>query len=210
VHLWRFRLDLPPLEITELLQTLSADEQLRADRLLHRTKAENFVVARGRLRQILARYLNQQPKELTFAYNEQGKPSLAGNPGNKISFNLAHAGQWGVLAVTSGTEIGVDIEQIDPDLDYENIAAGFFSTTEIDRLNQYLPHRRRRVFYRIWTCKEAGLKAVGGGFSTPAIGGEEKEWHIRQFSVAQNYLGAVAVSGEGTVTERWDFGERFV
>ncbi len=210
VHLWRFHLDLPLDAIADLTCLLSADEQLRADRLLDQTKSERFVVARSRLRQILSRYLNRHPEELTFSYNEQGKPSLSGKPDNKISFNLAHAGLWGVLAVTSGMEIGVDIEQIDLDLDYEKIAANFFSTAEIGRLNQALPHRRRRVFYRIWTSKEAGLKAAGGGFSIPAIGEQEKEWLIRPFSVAQNYLGAVAVSREKTVIQRWDFGKRFV
>src|SRR5512133_38012 len=70
VHLWRFPLDSSPSELSVLKGYLSADELLRAERLLNRRKAQHFVVGRGRLRQILGSYLHFDPAALDFIYND--------------------------------------------------------------------------------------------------------------------------------------------
>lgn len=205
VHLWRFRLDLSPTEQVKMKHLLSDDERSRADRLIDPLKANQFMVARGRLRQILAQYLNLMPHHILFKYGEHGKPSLKNDTELKLYFNLSHAGHWGVLAVSKGTYIGVDIETIDQKIDYKKIVADFFSTSEIERLEQYPPKRSRRAFYRLWTRKEAGLKGNGSGFSNPTLIRQDDEWLIRSFSVGRNYLGAVAISNQPTVVQRYTF-----
>ena len=205
LHLWRFRLDLPAAAVNELSPLLSSDEQNRAARLLDRSKAEQFIVARARMRQILGRYLKRKPEELTFAYGEQGKPHLVEPSAQELIFNLSHTGSWGVLAITAGKEVGVDIEQIDRQLKPEQVAAGFFSAQELEQLQKYRPARRRRGFYRIWTRKEACLKGEGSGFSAPKNSPDKAKWQTRSFVVAQDYLGTVACPEEVTVIDRWTF-----
>ena len=205
VHLWRFRLNLPPTEIVKMKHLLSDDERSRADRLIDPLKADQFMVARGRLRQILAQYTELMPHHIRFNYGEHGKPDLKNDTEHKLTFNLSHAGHWGVLAVTTGTDIGVDIETIDQKIDYEKIAADFFSPTEIDKLKQYPPKRRRRAFYRIWTRKEASLKMLGSGFSSPLMNTQHSEGQIRPFIVDRDYLGAISVVDDVTIVQRLNF-----
>ena len=205
VHLWRFRLDLPPSDISGLKQLLCSAELIRAERLLDPLRSSNFVVARGRLRQILARYLDLSPAGIEFAFGAHGKPHLANNIDNNLAFNLAHAGNLGLLAVIKGSAVGVDIEKIDPQLAFESIAPRFFSPEEAACLEQYPTTRRRRTFYRLWTRKEAGLKGNGSGFSNPTLTSQDDEWLIRSFSVGRNYLGAVAITNQPTVVQRYTF-----
>ncbi len=204
VHLWRFRLA-PPSDLrSDLTELLSEDEQLRAKRFLNQQKADQFKLARIRLRQILGRYLQQNPAEIRFSYGQHGKPALTGNG---LTFNLSHAGDRGVLAISSKEVIGIDIEQIDPQLNFEQIAARFFTPDEIKSLLQVQTSRRRRTFYRIWTRKEACLKAAGTGFSAPPQQTENKRFMVRSFVVDRHLLGAVALSMQATAVRRWDFKE---
>ena len=203
VHLWRFRLDLPPTEIVKMKHLLSDDERSRADRLIDPLKARQFMVARGRLRQILARYTDLMPYHIRFNYGEHGKPVLANNTEKRLAFNLSHAGAWGVLSVIQGEEVGVDIESIDPKMDYKQVASNFFSESEIDTLQHSIPKRRRRTFYRIWTRKEASIKRAGTGFSDQQTGDPKVTGRIKSFIVDQNTLGSVAVAEEITHVQRW-------
>ena len=205
VHLWRFRLDLLAVDVDELMSLLNCDELARAEQLLDSAKAQRFVAAHGQMRQILTRYLDCSPDEVSFNYGAHGKPNLAGTAGEKLRFNLSHAGRWGLVAVTREADIGVDVEQLDLNLDYEKIAARFFSVEEKAELERYGALRRRRGFYRIWTRKEALLKGQGGGFSMPAAVKPGTKWQTRSFTVDRGYLGACAVAARVTSMCRWQF-----
>lgn len=210
LHLWRF-----PLTCGESLEPLlDEQERQRAKRLLVAEKARAFVTARARLRQILASYLGQAPESLCFAYGPAGKPALAGDLADALAFNLAHSGGWALCAVSKGIEVGVDIERVDDRLDYAKLAARFFSRNELNRLQACDERRRRRLFFRIWTRKEAWLKGKGGGFSDPDqdIGKVhlagcctyDGRWWLRSLPITRHYLGALAVPQEFTHLQRWD------
>ncbi len=210
VHLWRF-----PLVYHQSLEALLDEQELqRARRLRVPQKAQAFVAARARLRQILAGYLGCAPESLRFEYGAAGKPMLAGGMADTLAFNLAHSGRWGLCAVTKGVEVGVDIERVDKPLDFEKLAAGFFSRNERDRLEASGRPRRRRLFFRIWTRKEAWLKGKGGGFSDPDqdigpahLAGtctHDGTWWLRSFPVARHYLAALAVPQEFSHLQRWN------
>ena len=205
VHLWRVLLDLPVAEMENLSGLLSDDERARAKRLLDGEKAKAFIAARGRLRQILASYLKLSPEEVSFAYKPHGKPYLEKD--KDIRFNLSHSGCWALLAVTDGLKTGVDLERIDKAIDYEKIAARFFSPAERTLLAKFPEPRRRRGFYRLWTKKEASLKCLGSGFTLP----EEAEdalskrplWCIT-FPLAKGYVGSLAVEGDVDLLHKWE------
>lgn len=210
VHLWRF-----PLACQQPLAHLLEEQELeRARRLLSPALARAFVVARARLRQILAIYLDLDPQSLRFSYGIAGKPVLAGQHSQTLAFNLAHSGVWGVCAVTRGSAVGVDIEQLDRQLDYEQLSAQFFSAGERRWLQACSPARRRRLFFRIWTRKEAWLKGKGGGFSDPdqdislpqlnGHGCHDSTWWLLSFPVARLYLAALALPRQPSFVQRWD------
>lgn len=191
LHLWRFPLEPSPHDLPLLQKLLTADELQRAARLLDPRKAQAFSVGRARLRQILASYLAVEPAQIVFAYGRHGKPALQSPAATSLTFNLTHSGAWALLVVARGMEVGVDLEKIDPRLDYERLAARFLTPEENSALAATPEGRRRREFYRLWTCKEARLKGEGGGFST-ADADSTASWFTRRFWLAPGYVGCLA------------------
>ena len=89
--------------------------------------------------------------------DEHGKPHFyTDNREKEIYFSLSHSGNYAVCAIGED-ELGVDIEIIK---DYkDSIANRFFAPSEL----QYV--QDTEGFYRIWTLKEAYMKAVGLGMA---------------------------------------------
>ena len=86
-----------------------------------------------------------------------GKPYISGGP----EFNLSHSGDYVILA-TSDRPVGVDIEA-SRERQFEKLARKVFHPDEQQQLSD--ANDKSFVFYAIWTCKEAYIKAVGKGFS---------------------------------------------
>lgn len=203
LHLWRFRLDLPLPVVDALRSLLAADELQRSKRLLITEKQRQFIVARAGLRKILGCYLNENPAKLLFSYGQHGKPALL-NEADTLYFNLAHSADWALLAVTQTGEVGVDIEQLDPTLDYSSLASRYFSQPDIERIDSVTAERKLRTFYRLWTLKESRLKQVGGGFSSLT---EPTGLYCRLMPVWRNYLGALSCSSQITSIIRFQLPE---
>src|SRR5215203_3414471 len=94
VHVWRIDLNQPSAIIERCRQVLSIDEQVRADRFHFESDRQHFIVARGCLRAMLARYLDVDAQTIEFSYASHGKPELATSysPVQQLNFNLAHSG----------------------------------------------------------------------------------------------------------------------
>lgn len=210
LHLWRLPLDTSPLDFTNLKMLLARDEEQRAARLLDPRKAQDLIVGRGRTRQILASYLAVDPAQIAFAYGRYGKPTLPTSASTDLTFNLTHSGAWALLVIARGMEVGIDLEKIDPHLDYEPLADCVFTPEENSVLASVPELRRRRTFYRLWTCKEARLKGEGGGFSI-ADGAAQAGWTTRSFWLGRGYVGSVACAAAVASIQRfqWDATSRF-
>ncbi|NOY13840.1 MAG: 4'-phosphopantetheinyl transferase superfamily protein [Deltaproteobacteria bacterium] len=203
LHLWRI-----PLAATEKIEPLkallSADERARADRFVDPAKGRQFIFSRSCLRQILARYLRTDPAAIIFCYGRRGKPFLSLETLPAYYFNLSHSGRWLLLAVTTVGDVGVDIEQLDSQLDYQSLATQFFTAHELSQLKSCRTNRRRREFYRLWTLKEARLKSTGEGFSSSVEPlSNPVDGLYRSFPIAENYLAALVCSGEITSIIRY-------
>jgi 4'-phosphopantetheinyl transferase len=208
IHLWEIDLD-RPCEI----DSLSRDEQTRAARFHFERDRRRYIHGRSALRQLLGRYLNQDPTSIAFTYGPAGKPSLPA-----ISFNLAHSGPRGLIGFARNCHLGVDIEEIRALPDIADVAKSVFSPGELFRW-RILPATEQLVaFYRIWTRKEAYLKAIGEGIAQrlqtfevafefdhePAIlGGAEGTWTLVDASDEPNLCAAIAYDGRPLTLKRF-------
>ncbi|MDQ2982779.1 MAG: 4'-phosphopantetheinyl transferase superfamily protein [Actinomycetota bacterium] len=157
VQLWFFDLE-PRDDIRRLFELLAPTERARADTFRFARHRCRYVAGRGRLRQILGRY---GVDRAVFVAGPHGKPKLADG---SLKFNLAHSERIALCAVTRTKEIGVDLEVVRRDRrpQWDAIARRYFSDAEV-RLLRRVP--RYREFLRIWTLKEACLKAAGTGLT---------------------------------------------
>jgi 4'-phosphopantetheinyl transferase len=146
---------------------LSADERARAARFTFERDRRRYSLGRGALRGILATYLRCDRDEIVFAYGETGKPRLAGaDAASGLQFNASGSADMAVCAVTYGRRVGIDIEQMRVDCDPDLVQ---YALTDGERAEfRRIPlDQQATTFYRVWTRKEAFLKATGCGLSRP-------------------------------------------
>lgn len=150
-----------------LLECLPAEDQQRAARFLAPDARARFIASRVLLQEKLGQILGSKSAKLEFQRTPRGKPFLARTAAlPDIRFNLTHSGDLILLATTEGVEVGVDIEQIRDRPDLDALASRFFARAEADLLTSFGSPGQRELFYRIWTRKEAVLKASGVGITS--------------------------------------------
>ncbi len=215
VHIWRLNLALAPGRLAGLGAALEAGESERADRFVFSKDRDRFVAARGLLREVLAGYTGLGPNRIRFAYGANGKPRWeAPSPGSAaLDFNLSHSSALALLAVSRGGPVGIDVEEVRPGYADEGIAERFFSPGEAASLRAIASGRRDESFFRVWTRKEAVVKALGEGLASSltrfsvatdpdAVAsrptGEAslaalREWVLHDLSPMTGYVGALAV-----------------
>jgi 4'-phosphopantetheinyl transferase len=165
IHIWRSEINAQTSRLSEFSSLLACDELDRAQRFRFERDRIRYSTCRGLLRLLIGRYLGCTPAILSFRYSSLGKPYL--NGAQTLSFNLSHSHEMVLYAFTSEGEVGVDIEKHDPKLEVEEIARNFFAPEEILYIRQGLPDRRYERFFHLWSRKEAFLKALATGLSTP-------------------------------------------
>lgn len=163
-HVWLFSLTPGPEKLNRLGKFLSQDETERANRFKFGKHRRRFIAAHGLLKQILAKYLGENPADIYFLKNEHGKPYIEGNP---VYFNLSHSNNLGLAAFCGQFGIGVDIEYIRPEYSGLKIARRFFSEAEINELIALPEHQQTAGFFNCWSRKEAYIKARGKGLAIP-------------------------------------------
>jgi 4'-phosphopantetheinyl transferase len=165
VHVWPISIQAPDSVVERFQPLLSPDETDRAARFRFENLRHSFILARGALRILLARYLKSLPQAVAFTYGSKGKPALA--PPARLQFNASHSGDLALFAFTMDCEIGIDVEVIRPMPDMENIAKRFFCAEEAAELLSLPDGQREHGFFLCWTRKEAYIKATGDGLSAP-------------------------------------------
>jgi 4'-phosphopantetheinyl transferase len=146
---------------------LTEDEMARAARFRFPRDASRFRAARRALRRLLGRYLTVDPASIALQYEAHGKPALAGPFADcGLHFNVSHSHDAAAIAV-SREAVGVDIEIDRPVGDALLVARTAFAADEYAELITQPEAERMRGFLRIWTRKEAYVKACGEGLSTP-------------------------------------------
>lgn len=122
--------------------------------------------ARAPLLRVLAGYLDTQPEIVSLGENPHGRPLLAGTFAGHLDFNWSHSGERAVIAVARHLPaLGVDIERVRPRRSFMALAKRFFAASEFALLAAMPEEQRLSAFVRLWTAKEAMLKAHGRGLA---------------------------------------------
>ena len=225
--MWSASLDLSIAYAHEHSLVLSEDEIRRAKRFLIAKNRAYFICGRAVLRMLLGRYLDLGPEEVNFLYGPNAKPELspAFHHGN-LHFNVSHSHGQLLVAIARDYAVGVDLEMIRPELDFEKIVERFFSFEETQQLRTLTGSRKRDGFFKGWTRKEAYLKARGEGiaaglnqFAVSLVPGEParllydrrdlravSRWSLHELSTLPGYAAALAVEAADLTVRRfaWD------
>lgn len=212
VIVWSWSLQAGPFVGDDARALLSDDERARQRSFVSPELRRRFGAAHTGLRTLLGRHLDRDPQGLAFASNEFGKPRLAGD--DRVHFNLSHCDERAVLAI-GNAEVGIDLERERP-IEHVDLAKRYFHPREVAAITASREEaEQRRAFFLVWTLKEAVVKALGTGLSTPldsfevAIGaptpqlavapeGAQRPWWLHA-AMADGYCCALAVPGVGEV-----------
>lgn len=226
VHVWCAWLDQSISSLEKLVQTLSMDERMRAERFQFEQGRQRFIIGRGLLRTILGYYLGIEPGRLDICYGMYGKPALAEMSGTSaLRFSLSHADGLTLYAVTRDRELGVDLEQIRHIAETEQIVDRYFSERERAVFRALTPDKKQEAFFSYWTCKEAYLKASGEGLTRPlnqidvslvpgeparllSVDGDVKKasrWTLQELRPAPGFTAALVVEGQDWRLSRWNW-----
>jgi 4'-phosphopantetheinyl transferase len=227
LHVWRTSL-VPSPDLSRLAgEVLSEVEKKHCARFIRAEDRARCAAARAVLRIVLSKYVSRTPRGLPILTGESGKPYLdtsngsSGNGIDDIQFSVAHAENLLQIAVSRGARVGIDIERIRDVRGMESIVDDFFDQEERACVRSRKGKAQRRVFFRLWTRREATAKAMGldlfdafarcelpafdespSGFRlvlpktdvrTGVPAGHTAVWWIRDFIPAPGYAGALCV-----------------
>ena len=148
---------------------LDEEEQGRRQRLLVGGPRRRFTLCRAALRAILCDKLGCENERLAFDITEHGKPfALVDGAPNDISFNVSHSGSHGLIAFAPAGRLGVDVEERTDRRDIDMLSEAVFGPAEQAKLASTSGYAKTHLFFRLWTIKEALMKAHGAGFQLDA------------------------------------------
>ena len=165
VHLWGIELNGPRSCLERCADWLDDVERHRATRLVREDLRQRYVLTHGGLRAVLSRYLGVTPDVVALDRSATGKPFLTRELRDRsaITFNLSHAHDRALIAVSKAQEIGVDLEFVRADVEVANLSKRYFTRSEHTAIMQATKEQRATTFFRYWVAKEALLKAQGIG-----------------------------------------------
>jgi 4'-phosphopantetheinyl transferase len=202
-HIWLAEISGQLNQIAFLEAILSDQELERARRFVKRSLYDKFVIVRGLLKLLLAKYLNFLPKDVVINYSAYGKPYLD----ERIQFNISHSNDMAVFAFTHDIPVGIDIEFKRNFNELEAICKRYFSENERLEVCSKSKEDRLEAFYKIWVSKEAFIKAKGGSIfhvlEARSIEHMEKEISICPFFAHDAYVAALAVKAKNIDIEYW-------
>ncbi|MDO9510269.1 MAG: 4'-phosphopantetheinyl transferase superfamily protein [Bacteroidales bacterium] len=142
-----------------LYAKLTTQEAARAMAYRRPVQRSAYILNHALLRMVLSRKLNISEKEVPIIQGSNGKPIL--DYPLPIHFNISDSDHQILIAFSTQSPIGADIEKISPETDFHAISGKFFSMAECKSIIE----KGQDQFYRYWTRKEAALKACGLGIT---------------------------------------------
>ncbi|KAL1833665.1 hypothetical protein ACET3Z_003316 [Daucus carota] len=192
---------------------------LRGDEL-----QKGALLARALVRTTIARYqINQvSPRSLKFRKNIHGKPEVDWQQiedwhPQQLHFNISHTKSLVACGVSTHNPIGIDIEEKERKIKHSisSFAKRYFSQQEVQLLCSISdPEIQRQEFIKLWTLKEAYVKALGRGFSgSPfqtftirSVADSKESFHLSESSSFENSDIVVgSLEDSANLTGDWQF-----
>jgi len=113
------------------------------------------------------------PRSFEFKKNKFGKPEILWQSDDSrmewpLHFNISHTSSLIACGITMDAPIGIDVEDKKRKTakNILSLARRYFTPSEIDYLAKIPdPDGQQKEFIKLWTLKEAYVKALGRGFS---------------------------------------------
>jgi 4'-phosphopantetheinyl transferase len=213
VHVWQACLE-EGWDLAGLSALLDDGEKNIAARFRLDEDRDLYILSHGLCRRLLAAYIGVAPAALRFTVTQHGKPEI-GMPGNasQLRFNMAHSGQRAIFAIASNCDVGVDVEHTASRIEVAELWDHVLCASEQAQLRKLPAAEQRDAFFRVWTRKEAALKAAGVGLLVPPatldvlssaealINGHQ--WRITDLSIQPQYRAAVAAAKVDRIIRCW-------
>jgi 4'-phosphopantetheinyl transferase len=183
---------------TALRCLLDPGERARAGRFKFAADRDSYVAAHALLRVMLSEQAEIAPEDWRFVVAKQGKPEIDPSFGRPdLRFSLSHTRGMVACAVGLGHDLGVDVEAERQTLPVLEMAHRHFSPAEAKLVASAPPAERNHVFYRLWTLKEAYVKATGEGIAAA----------LDSFSFSLSPLSISFEQGKRDRPDAWQFAE---
>jgi 4'-phosphopantetheinyl transferase len=192
VHVWKADLSVLEERYERLEALLSTEERQRALGYLLPGHRRRFRMVRGALRELLGAYLQRDPIGIELSRGDEGKPMLTAGLGTTLHFNISHSRGLALLSFCEQAQVGVDVEYLDATVDTDVVANTAFSQSEQARYRGDGTEQRLCTFFRIWTQKEARIKAHGLAMAHRYFPSAE-QLPVVDLPLGAQYVGAVAL-----------------
>lgn len=152
------------LSYTKFTEFLSADELQKLNTFKFYKDRLRYSITYHYLRIFLSKIVKTLPADIELVANQYGKKKFKNPAFSQIHFNLSHSANIIVYAFNQQDQLGVDVEYLDYNINYLELSEKYFSKNErafiveAKNLNEQVYR-----FYKLWTRKEAYLKARGTG-----------------------------------------------
>ena len=181
----------------------SAEEQKRAESFIYDIDAFLYLIKHNLIRIIIGNYLDYRPVDLIFKKNRYQKPYIT-VPNTTVQFNVSISSNRFVAVFCLHDVLGVDIELI-RHIDHMNpLTTDFLTSNEVAWINKHPESMHDKLFFNIWTMKEAFIKAIGKGLlfelntidviSDNPIPFRGESWYIKPFTIFDDCSSALAIN----------------
>lgn len=189
-------MDSSDIHLPTLEAWLSCEEKTKAKGFTGEVLKSRYIISHGILRLLLSKYLLAEPVDIQYDYNEFGKPFCRNN--TKLYFNMSHSNQYVCYVFSESAVVGIDLEYKKEIPELERFLSEIATPQEILALSTIKRAEKMNYVYKIWTIKEAFLKALGLGLSSSLL---EIETSVLP-KVCHNVL---AFGNNGDLTKEWTF-----
>jgi 4'-phosphopantetheinyl transferase len=152
------------------------------------SEQQQKIIARAILKILLVKLLREPINSIEILKDANGKPFCKNAILKNLHFSISDAGNYIAIAFAQ-SDIGIDIETIQPQFKYQDIVPLQFHQNEILALKN--ADDPLTLFYRFWTRKESLLKLGGNGLTDYLneldMTDGEKITHIQGLNIQGNY-----------------------
>lgn len=219
IKIWHGNITAEDAHYQDFWRVLDAAERAHAEKIKNSLLHKSYVEVHARLRNVLAKILNQPPETIRIKKAAHGKPYLADYP--ELAFNLSHSADKLIIATGWHCQLGADIEICKSRINLSGLVDKCFAEEEACYWNKLPEDQKIREFYRFWTRKEAFVKATGRGLGLglnhcvinpekpteflriPACYGPASSWHVRDIDFGETICSALVANKAVATVSLW-------